>query len=93
MKSCGNPASSLWHVYIVECSDGTFYTGIAKDPAARVRQHNNGKGARYTRGRQPVTLVYREKVGEQGDALRREQQIKRLDPKGKRALIKSTPQL
>ena len=91
MKSCGNPASSLWHVYIVECSDGTLYTGIAKDPAARVRQHNNSKGARYSRGRQPVKLVYREKVGEQGDALRREQQIKQLDSKGKRALIKGAP--
>ena len=83
----GNPALSLWHVYIVECSDGTLYTGIAKDPVARVRQHNSNKGARYTRGRQPVKLVYRETLGEQGDALRRERQIKQLDPKGKRALI------
>ena len=87
MKPDGIPVLSLWHVYIIECSDGTLYTWIAKDPVARVRQHNSSKGARYTRGRQPVTLVYRETVGEQGDALRRERQIKRLDPKGKRALI------
>lgn len=87
MNPGANPSFSLWQVYIVECADGTLYTGIAKDPDARERQHNGSNGARYTRGRQPVTLVYRETVGEQGDALRRERQIKRLDPKGKRALI------
>jgi putative endonuclease len=78
---------SKWHVYIVRCSDQSLYTGIAKDVAARVDKHNTGIGARYTRGRLPVELVYREMVGEHGAALRRELAIKRLRASDKKRLI------
>ena len=78
---------SHWHVYIVRCSDQSLYTGIAKDVSVRVAQHNAGKGARYTRGRLPVELVYREAIGEHGAALRREIAIKRLRASDKNRLI------
>lgn len=77
-----------WYVYMVECADGTLYTGVATDVTARVATHNAGKGAKYTRGRLPVILVYRESVGERGAALRREFEIKRLRAADKRRLIK-----
>jgi len=86
-----NP-SSIWHLYIVACADGTLYTGVAKDIEARVRQHNAGKGARYTRGRLPVDLVYSERVGAHGDALRRERQVKMMGLKDKRRLIRDASQ-
>lgn len=79
---------STWHVYILQCADGTLYTGVATDVAARVETHNAGKGAKYTRGRLPVMLVYQESAGERGDALRRELAIKRLRPADKRRLIR-----
>ncbi len=79
---------SIWYLYIVACADGTLYTGVAKDIEARVRQHNTGKGARYTRGRLPVDLVYSERVGTQGDALRRERQVKVMGLRHKQRLIK-----
>ncbi len=75
-----------WHVYIVRCSDRTLYTGIAVDPAARIAQHNAGRGARYTRGRRPVELVYCERLADRAAALRREMAIKRLAPSAKRRL-------
>ncbi len=78
---------STWHVYILECADGTLYTGVATDVAARVATHNAGKGAKYTRGRLPVSLVYQENAGGRGDALRRELAIKRLRAVDKRRLI------
>jgi len=77
---------SRWHVYIVRCSDKSLYTGIAKDVATRVAQHNAGTGAKYTRGRLPVELVYYETVGEHGAALRRELAIKRMPASDKRRL-------
>ena len=70
--------NSGWSVYLVRCADDSFYTGIAKDVEARVAQHNRGVGAKYTRGRSPVQLVYMEWVGEHGDALRREFTIKQM---------------
>jgi predicted GIY-YIG superfamily endonuclease len=76
-----------WHVYILECADGSLYTGVAVDVTARVAVHNAGKGAKYTRGRLPVMLVYQETVGERGAALRREAAIKRLRAEDKRRLI------
>ena len=75
-----------WHVYIVRCADSTLYTGVAKDLAARVAQHNAGRGAKYTRSRLPVKLVYREPVADRSVALRREHEIKRLPRQAKRAL-------
>ena len=78
-----------WFVYMVECADHSLYTGITKNVVARVVQHNNGDGARYTRGRGPVTLVYQEAVADRGAALRRELQIKRLPAKAKRRMLVS----
>jgi predicted GIY-YIG superfamily endonuclease len=78
--------SATWHVYIVRCADGTLYTGVAKDPAARVARHNVGRGAKYTRSRLPVRLVYREPAADRGVALRREHEIKQLSRRAKRAL-------
>jgi putative endonuclease len=76
-----------WTVYIVRCADGSLYTGVAVDVRARVATHNAGKGAKYTRGRRPVTLVYREPAGSRGAALQREAAIKRLPAAAKRALV------
>jgi putative endonuclease len=76
-----------WHVYIVRCADGSLYTGIAKDVIARVGQHNEGAGAKYTRSRLPVELVYAEEASTRSAAQRREAAVKKLDANGKRALI------
>lgn len=65
-----------WWVYIVECADGTLYTGIARDLQQRIATHNAGNGARYTRSRLPVKLVYQEPARDRADASRREAQIK-----------------
>jgi putative endonuclease len=73
--------------YIVECSDGTFYTGWSTDPERRERQHNAGRGARYTRDRRPVRLVYVEELPDKPSALRRELRIKRLPREKKLKLI------
>jgi putative endonuclease len=73
--------------YIVRCADGTLYTGYARDPVKRSAAHNAGKGARYTAGRRPVSLVYWEAFDSVGDALRRERQLKRLRRAMKEALI------
>jgi len=70
----------------VRCADRTLYTGVAKDLAARIAAHNDGRGAKYTRSRLPVKLVYREAASDRGAALRREHEIKRLPRAGKRAL-------
>ncbi len=76
-----------WSVYLLHCSDGTLYTGIATDVAVRLKTHNEGKGAKYTRARLPVTLLYQENHLTHGDALRRERAIKRLSRAKKLALI------
>jgi predicted GIY-YIG superfamily endonuclease len=80
-------ASRKWFVYIVRCADRTLYTGVAVDVHARVRVHNSGKGAKYTRGRLPVTLVYRERAAGRGAALRREYAIKQMSARAKRELV------
>ena len=79
-----------WHVYIVRCADGSFYTGIAKDVYRRVEEHNgNGHlGAHYTRTRRPVTLVYQEAAATQSEALRREYRIRQLGREGKELLVR-----
>jgi putative endonuclease len=73
--------------YIVRCADGTLYTGYARDPHARAKVHNSGRGARYTSGRRPVRLVYAETFESRSDALKREYQLKRLTRVRKEALI------
>lgn len=78
---------AVWHVYIVRCVDGSLYTGITKDVDARVAAHNAGRGAKYTRGRTPVQLVYVEPAADHPSALRREASIKRLTAKRKHRLL------
>jgi putative endonuclease len=75
------------YCYIVECADGTYYTGWAVDPERRVAIHNKGRGARYTRTRRPVRLVYVESQPDISTALKRERAIKRMTREGKRKLI------
>ena len=74
-------------VYIVECKDGTLYTGWAKDVAVRVKVHNAGRGSRYTRARRPVRLRYWERHPDRAAAMRRERQVKTWKRARKLALI------
>jgi putative endonuclease len=77
-----------WYVYMVQCRDGSLYTGIAKDLEKRVKEHNSGStGAKYTRSRRPVHLVYQEEVASRSAAAKREYEIKQLTAGGKNALI------
>lgn len=76
-----------WCVYILECRDGTLYTGITDDLPRRLKAHESGKGAKYTRGRGPLTLRYRENCENHSSALRRELRIKALTRKEKLELI------
>jgi putative endonuclease len=75
------------YVYILRCRDGSLYTGSAKDLAARLRLHLEGRAARYTRGRRPLELVWSREVASWGEALREEHRIKRLRRADKEALI------
>jgi putative endonuclease len=75
-------------VYIAKCSDGSLYTGYTTDPEARIRRHNAGTGARYTRSRRPVRLAYVERLSGRTEALRREVAIKRLTRKEKLLLCR-----
>ncbi len=75
------------YCYILECADGTLYTGWTNDPERRVRQHNNGMGARYTKTRRPVKLVYLEPQEDKITALKRERAIKALTRKQKMELF------
>jgi len=73
--------------YILKCADGTYYTGWSADPVHRERQHNAGRGARYTRARRPVKLVYVEEQPDRGSAMRRESHIKEMTRAEKQALV------
>ena len=73
--------------YILQCSDGTFYTGWTTDPPRREKQHNAGTGARYTRTRRPVKMVYVEEQLDRGTAQKRELAIKRMSREKKKKLI------
>jgi putative endonuclease len=74
-------------VYIVRCTDGSLYTGCARDPLARTRAHNIGRGARYTSGRRPVRLVYVESFDTLSAALKREYALKQWPRSKKEALV------
>lgn len=80
-----------WAVYLVRCADDSLYTGIATDVARRLAEHNSGTGARYTRARGPVTLLYQEPAVDRSAALRREAAIKRLPRRLKDRLIRGEP--
>ena len=79
-----------WHLYILRCADGTLYTGITTDVDKRFEAHCTGKGAKYTRGRSPLTLVYREECGDHSSALKRELEVKTLSRPEKERLIQTT---
>jgi len=84
-----NRQSSNWYTYILQCADSTLYTGVTTDLERRVIEHNQDdkKGARYTRVRRPVTLVYQEQCDNRAQACKREAAIKKLNRQQKLALI------
>ena len=79
-------------VYILRCGDGTLYTGCTNDLARRLRAHQSGRGAKYTRSRLPVELVYWEAAEDRAAALRREAAVKRMNRREKLALIAPRPE-
>lgn len=80
----------MYFVYILSCSDGTLYTGITMDVKRRLDEHNHSdKGAKYTKARRPLTLVYTESCADKSEALKREIKIKKLSRIQKEALVKS----
>lgn len=81
-------SGSGWTVYVLRCGDGTFYTGIARDLARRLMAHEQGAGARYTRGRGPFSLVYTEPCEDRSHAQVREAAIKRLSREAKEQLVR-----
>ena len=78
-----------WKLYILRCGDGTLYTGITTDVEARLETHRAGKGAKYTRGRGPLELVYSEECGTHSEALKRELRIKAMTRDEKERAIRS----
>lgn len=86
------PALARWHVYMVRCADDTLYTGIALDVPKRVAEHNGSgrPGARYTRARRPVALVYQERAADRSAAAKREYAIKQLSRSAKLALLRKS---
>ena len=78
---------SVWSLYILECRDGSLYTGISNDIDRRFLAHQEGKASRYTRTRRPVVLVYREECGSRSQALSRECAVKSLSRKKKEKMI------
>lgn len=79
---------SVWYLYILRCRDGSLYTGITTDVQKRFAAHAEGRGAKYTRGRGPLELVYREECGSHSEALKRELRIKAMTRSAKEALIR-----
>ena len=78
---------SVWYLYILRCGDGSLYTGITTDVEKRFAAHCSGKGAKYTRGRGPLAVVYRETCGSHSEALKREYAVKKMPREEKEALI------
>ena len=76
------------YIYIIECNDNSLYTGYTTDVERRVKEHNQGQGAKYTRGRRPVKLCYQEKFSSRSAAQQREYEIKSWSRKQKKELIK-----
>src|SRR5260370_41819868 len=80
----GNKPKNEWNLYIAECTDGSYYTGIAKDVEKRIETHNSGKGSKYTATHTPVKLVLQEYQADYSASLRRQYQINRLPQRRKR---------
>jgi len=79
----------LWFVYILKCADNTYYTGITNNIKNRITNHENGTGAKYTKGRGPFILVFQESCPDRSNASQRERQIKKLSLEQKKQLIES----
>lgn len=79
-----------WFVYVARCADGSLYCGIAKNVRARIAEHDAGKGAKYTRGRGPLTVCATRRCSSKGDALRLELAIKKLSRSQKEKLVPKT---
>ncbi len=79
--------AAVWFLYILECRDGSFYTGVTTDIDRRLRKHQEGTASRYTRTRRPVVLVYREECGTRSRALERECAVKALSRPRKESLV------
>lgn len=77
----------MHYVYIVKCSDGTYYTGYTNDLKRRIKQHNAGEGAKYTKGRRPVELVHSEQFETKSEAMKREYEIKQFKRQRKTEII------
>ena len=77
----------IWYLYILRCRDTTLYTGITVDVEKRFAAHSAGRGAKYTRGRGPLELVYRERCGTHSDALKRERIVKSMRRSQKEKMI------
>ena len=82
----------MHYTYMVRCSDHTYYIGYTNNLEKRIQAHNAGKGAKYTKGRGPVELVYYEEYEEKKDAMHREWEMKRLPRRKKESLVQSTVQ-
>ena len=80
---------TTWYLYILRCKDGTYYTGITTDVEKRLEAHRSGKGAKYTRGRCPLELVYSETCADHSHALKRECEVKKLKKPEKEILIQT----
>ena len=78
-----------WHLYMVSCRDGSLYTGVAIDVESRLADHRANKGARYLRGRGPLKLVFKKRIGKKEQALKVEHRVKKLPRYKKEALIKT----
>ena len=85
-----NSGMDEWYVYIVRCRDGSLYTGIATDVDRRLAEHEANKGSKYLRGRGPLKLVLKRRVGEKGRALKIERKIKDLSRQAKEQLIEDS---
>ncbi len=86
----GGSVDKKWYVYLLSCGDGSLYCGITDDVERRLEMHRSGKGAKYTRGRGPLELIYTEELPSRSDALKREAFIKQLSRKEKLTLIEAT---
>ncbi len=88
MQQCDERKRKVWYVYLVRCNDNSLYAGITTDLAKRVEAHNNGKnGAKYTRSRRPVRLVYQEGGLSRSEAAKREYRLRKLSAVAKEKLI------
>ena len=82
------PSDGGHYMYVLECADGSFYTGYTTDVERRVAEHDAGEGAKYTRGRTPVELIYQESFGSRSSAMRREHEIKTFSRARKERLVR-----